>query len=390
MKIKPYYPIFLFLITVNIFFTYAQVKPDNSFDMTAKSKLVYVGTYTEKEANVSGKAEGIYIYELNLTTGELSYISTSPRTMNPSYIAIHPNHQWLYAVNEFGEGQVSAFLLSTDKKQLTFLNAVSSHGNSPCYVSVDHSGKFVMVANYGSGTVALYPINPDGSLQDASSVDQHAGKGPTARQEGPHAHMIIPGNSGQYIYATDLGTDQVFTYRIDSKTKQLKNTGNTKTTQAGAGPRHLAFHPNNLWVYLVNELNGTIEASSVNNLTGEFKRFQTISTVPEDEKNAAGCADIHITPSGKFLYASNRGDVNTIAMYAINQNTGQLQTIGYQSVLGRTPRSFVIDPTGTFLLVANQGTDNVVTFKIDTSTGKLIETGIETKIPTPVCLKIME
>jgi 6-phosphogluconolactonase len=254
-------------------------------------------------------------------------------------------------------------------------------------VSIDHTGQFAMLANYVSGNVAAYPIRKDGSLNEASAVHQHTGKGTTARQEGPHAHMIIPGLSN-YIYSTDLGTDRIMLYTLDSDGKfTLKKE---IETQVGAGPRHLAFHSNQKWAYVVNELNGTIEAFHLNKTTGDLSRFQTVSTLPEGQTVFAGSADIHITPSGKYLYASNRADVNNIAMYSINQENGMLKIIGHQSVLGKAPRNFVIDPTGKFLLVANQDSNSVITFQIDSETGKLIETGLQTEIPTPVCLKFLE
>lgn len=349
-----------------------------------KPLLLFVGTYTK-----NSKSKGIYLYEMNRKTGALSYVSTC-ETVNPSYLAIHPNKQWLYAVSEVegdkqkSTGVISAFKIDTIKKQLTFINSVSAQGNGPCYVSIDRTGNFAMLANYGSGNVAAFPINKDGSLKEASSTHQHLGKGQNPRQEGPHAHMIIPGLSN-YVYSTDLGTDKIIQYTLD---KQGKLTLVKEfMANSGAGPRHLTFHSNQKWVYVINELNGTIEASNLNKSTGDFTRFQTISTLPEGQSVFAGSADIHIAPSGKYLYASNRAEVNNIAMYSINQNTGELKIIGHQTVFGKAPRNFVIDPTGTFLLVANQDSDNVITFRIDSATGKLIETGLRSEIPKPVCLK---
>ncbi len=371
-------PLYLVLITMII----------SSFAIIQKPKpvLVYIGTYTRTEPHVQGKAEGFYIYEMNPSTGALTHVLTSPRTENPSYVAIHPNGKWLYAVNELGDGQVSAFTIDKGKKQAQFINAVSTHGNSPCYVSIDKSGKFVMTANYGTGNIALYPINSDGSLKEATSVIQHQGSGPDPRQQGPHAHMIRTGNSNDLIYAVDLGTDRVTTYKLDPTKASLNKVSEYKAIP-GAGPRHVEFHKNQKWAYIVSELNGTVEACSVDAKTGALTRFQEISTLPAGETRKAGCADIHVSPNGKYLYASNRGEINTIAMFTIDANSGKLSVLGYQPVKGRTPRSFAIDPTGTFLLVANQDTGNIITFKIDPSTGKLVDTGIEAKVPTPVCVR---
>jgi 6-phosphogluconolactonase len=355
-----------------------------SLEAQTKPVWIYVGTYTQKEPHVDGKAEGIYIYEMNPSTGALTYVSTSPKSVNPSYVVVHPNGKWLYAANETADGKVSAFTINRDTRKLGFINAVSSEGNSPCYVSVDQSGKFVMVANYGSGTIALYPINDDGSLKEATSVVTHQGKGPDSRQQGPHAHMIRTGNDS-YVYAIDLGIDKVITYKIDNQ--KLVKTSEYNTI-AGSGPRHIDFHKNARWAYVVNELNGSIEACSIDAQTGALKRMQVISTLPAGETRKAGCADIHLTPSGKYLYATNRGEINNIAMYSVDQKSGMLKLIGHQSVKGRTPRSFLIDATGTFLLVANQDSDNIITFKINAENGKLTDTGIETKVPTPVCLRL--
>jgi 6-phosphogluconolactonase len=354
--------------------------------------LLFVGTYTD-----GGKSQGIYIYRMDKATGALLYVSALPKTTNPSYVAIHPNHQWIYTVNELGgsnekyEGAVSAFSLNPASKQFEFINTVPSHGNYPCHISVDKTGHFVMVANYGNGSVAVYPVRNDGGLADASCVDQHRGAGPNAkRQEGPHAHMITQGSDPRFVYNTDLGTDKIFVYKLDTVDGKLLPTDVNYSSQLGAGPRHMAFHPNQKWAYCINELNGTIEACLIDKTTGALTRMQTISTLPEGEKRDPGSADIHITPNGKFLYATNRGDINNIAMFAVNQKSGKLQLMGHQSTKGKTPRNFVIDPTGSFLLVANQNTSNVVTFRIDPQTGKLKDTGIETAIPSPVCLKFLE
>ena len=358
-------------------------------------QLVVIGTYTQKEGHVDGKADGIYLYEFDVETGGLERVSTSPPIVNPSYLTVHPTNDWVYAVSETGGsgekefGTVQSFRLNRKNKSLTAINTVSSQGKFPCYVSVDPSGKFAMVANYGGG-IALLPIESNGALQEASSTVYHSGKGPTPRQEAPHAHMIVPGPDEEYIYAVDLGTDMVYSYTIDEASKKFVAAGKAATMQPGAGPRHLTFHPMNDWAYLVNELNGTISAFKVTPGTGAFEHFQTISTLPEGTNGPAGCADIHVHPSGKFLYASNRGEVNNIAMYAIDETTGQLQLLGHQPSLGKTPRNFVIHPNGQFLLVANQDSGNVVTFRIDENTGMLQETGINTQIPTPVCLKFVE
>jgi 6-phosphogluconolactonase len=357
-------------------------------------KIMYVGTYTEKEDFVDGKATGIYVYELNTNTGKLTYVSSSPHTVNPSFLVADNTNKIIYAVNETGSkdkpgGSISSFRLSDDGRQMDFINTVSSQGNYPCYVSLDKSGKWVMCANYGSGTVAVLPVQDSGSLGEATMVHQHAGKGPSPRQDAAHAHFILQNPSNNLIYSCDLGVDTIYIYSLNTATGKLSLTGHNYATRPGAGPRQLAFHPSRNLAYEVNELNGTIEAMTVDSVTGALKRIQVISTLDPGMKTDASCADIHLTPSGKFLYASNRGNVNNLAIYQVDQHTGKLTLVGHQPVKGKTPRNFIIDPTGKFLLVANQDSGNVVTFRIDQETGKLEDTGIESSIPSPVCLKFL-
>lgn len=359
------------------------------------SALVYVGSYTERESPAAGKATGISICSMDLSTGRLTRIGTSPEITNPSYISVHPSGKWLYAVSETGGengpgGSVHAFRLTQAGRGLEFINAVPSRGDYPCYVAVDKTGDVVLVANYGQGNVALFPIRDDGGLDEAVSMDQHTGKGPTPRQESPHAHMIVVSNNNRFAYSCDLGTDQIYIYHLDIPAGKLVRGSSPYKTQPGAGPRHIAFHPARNLAYVVNELNGTIECMTVDTMQGSLSRFQVISTLPENNNQDAACADIHITPSGRYLYASNRGSHNTLAMYAVDDQTGRLLLLGHQPVKGSIPRSFVIDPSGTYLLVANQDTDNIVTFRIDPASGRLIDTGMEIQIATPVCLKFLK
>jgi len=358
--------------------------------------ILYIGTYTEKEGHVDGKATGIYIYSMDRATGQLTYTGVSPFTINPSFIKVHPNGKWLYAVNETGNetgemaGSVSAFRLTDDGRKLELINTVSSAGNYPCHIDTDQTGRWAFAANYGSGTVALFPIGDDGTIGEAVSVDQHKGKGLTSRQESAHAHMIISSPDNRFIYSCDLGTDRIYIYRLDTIRGELTSAGDPYVAAPGSGPRHMTFHPNKSLAYVVNELNGTIACLKVDSLTGSLTSFQVVATTPGDNGMNASCADIHFTPSGKYLYASNRGAFNSIAMYSADPVTGELTFLGNQPVNGKTPRSFVIDPSGSFLLVANQDSDNVVTFRIDQATGMLTETGMDANIPTPVCLKFME
>jgi 6-phosphogluconolactonase len=360
---------------------------------TMEEMTLYVGTYTEKEAHVNGKAEGIYVYKFNAKTGKLSYLSTSPRVINPSYLAIHPSKEYLYAVNETGgrepgtSGGVSAFRIDPKTSDLSLINQVSSAGDWPCYISVDYSGRFALVANY-SGSVVMLPLNKDGSIGQASKTIQHRGGGPTNRQRGPHAHMIIPGFDNELAYAVDLGADKVFTYVLDTDNQTLVPTQYNTDITAGAGPRQMVLHPLMKTAYVVNEINGTVECFNIAE-SGKLERFQTISTLPDGVTADAASADIQIHPSGLYLYVSNRGENNNLAIYEISSQNGTLHLLAHQTTYGKGPRSFVIDPSGSFLIVANQDTDNMFTFKIDNSTGLLIDDPIETQTPTPVCLKFL-
>ncbi len=357
--------------------------------------ILYIGTYTEKEAHDGGKATGVYIYGMDKATGRLSYIGTSPAVTNPSYLDVHPSGKWMYTVNETGKpdgspGAISAFRLTDNGKVLEYMNTVSSEGDYPCFIQVDQTGKYAMTANYGSGTVALLPISADGSLGSAVSVDHHSGMGHSARQEAAHAHMITNSKDNRFAYSCDLGTDIIYIYRLDTGQGKLVPTGNNYHTEPGAGPRHLTFHPLKNLAYVINELNGTIECMQVDTVNGTLTRFQVVSTVTDGKGKEASCADIHVSPAGNFLYASNRGMYNNIAIYSVDARTGELALIGHQEVKGRTPRNFIIEPAGNYLLVANQDSDNVVTFGIDPETGKLIDIGVEVNIPAPVCLKFLK
>lgn len=352
----------------------------------ARDFLLYVGTYTK------GKSEGIYIYRMNATSGELKPVATVKGISNPSFLAIDPRRRFLYAVNESGEfngkkgGGVTAFAIDQRTGDLKKLNEQQSPG-VPCHVSVHPSGRFVLAANYGGGNVVMYPVNPDGSLAEQSHVAQHSGKGgDPKRQDGPHAHAIMIDAAGRFAFAPDLGIDKVMSYKIDAVNKKLLPNGSAPTKPA-AGPRHFDFHPNGRFAYVINELDSTITVFAYNKTKGELTELQSISTLPADFSGTNYCADIHVHPSGKFLYGSNRGH-DSIAAFQI-MSDGKLYFLKDEPTGGKWPRNFGIDPTGAFLLAANQNSDNVVTFRIDPQTGWLKATGQMTEVPTPVCLKFI-
>ncbi|SRR6266540_7397562 len=348
---------------------------------------LFVGTYT------SGKGEGIYIYRMDKASGELKHLDTVKGVINPSFLAIDPKKRYLYAVNEVEEfagkagGAVSAFSIDQKTGALSPLNQQPTHGGGPCHLVVDGSGKFVLVANYVGGSLSVLPVHEGGSLGPAADIVQHRGSGPDPeRQQRPHAHCVTLDRFNRYAFAADLGIDKVLIYRFDEKSGKLTtNHPAWIQTKPGAGPRHFTFHPKGNFAYLINELDSTVSAFTYYPKTGELKEIQTIPTLPAGFSGPNSCAEICVSPSGKFVYGSNRGH-DSIVTFKINDGTGQLTQVETVSTQGKTPRSFTVDPSGTFLLVANQNSDTVVSFRIDPDTGRIRPTGQTTGIPTPVCL----
>lgn len=358
------------------------------------SPLVYIGTYTRKEGHVDGKAEGIYIMEMDTKTGKLTGLDTIINSINPSYLTVHPNGKYLYAVNELADGTdayvgtVSAYQLDKNGRYEKALNVVNAQGDAPCHVSVDATGKYVLVASY-MGTIAAFPIQADGSLAEASSMVKHElANPPGGRQDGAHAHYITSAIDDKSVFVTDLGKDQVIHYQLVNGV--LKEVGLTNITK-GAGPRHMAFHPTHKNVYVLGELNRSIEVFKYTTAEQPFSRTQIVSTFDRPiTQGDVNCSAIRIHPNGKFLYAGNRGVAGnpdqTIAMYQIDDKTGQLTFLGLQDTGGLIPRDFNISPNGEMMLVGHQDSSTIVAFKIDIATGKLTETGIVNRVATPVCL----
>jgi len=351
-------------------------------------QFLVIGTYT------SDKSDGIYVYRFNTETGENSFVS-SVKTSNPSFLAISPNKKFVYAVNEDADstrftvtGHIAAFSFNKITGQLTFINKQESGGKHPCYVSVDKTGKWIFAGNYSSGSLAVLPVKSNGSLDSATQVIQHEGSSVVAgRQDEPHVHATFLSPDNKMLYVPDLGIDKVMIYNFDLKKGKLKEaTYPFVMTEPGAGPRHIDIHPNGKYAYLMEELTGSV---SVYRITkgGYLDLIQNISGLPRDFTGIVGSADIHVSPDGKFLYCSNRGESNTIGIFSINKSNGQLQWIDHQSTLGKTPRNFNFDPSGNFLLVANQNSDEIVIFKRDKQTGLLTDTGKRINVSKPVCLK---
>ncbi|HOU11836.1 MAG TPA: lactonase family protein [Anaerolineae bacterium] len=360
-------------------------------DHRADERFVYVGTYTQETGS-----EGIYVYRLDMTTGELVLSSTASEAVNPSFLAVDPQHRYLYAVNEtmrFAEqpgGGLSAFAIDPQTGALTFINSQLTHGGAPCHVSVAQNGRFVYVANYMGGNAAAFPVRADGGLEPASDVVQHSGSGVNPhRQEAPHAHSITLDPTNRYAFVADLGIDKVMTYQLDLVNGKLPpHTAPWTEIAAGAGPRHLAFHPNGQYAYLITEMGSTIIAFAYDAVQGTLIELQTVPALPADFDGRSTCADIHVAPSGKFLYGSNRGH-DSIVIYAIDAATGLLTYVGHTPTQGKTPRNFAVDPTGTYLFAANQDSGTIVTFRMDSETGHLTPTGHVAAVPWPVCVLIL-
>lgn len=354
-----------------------------------KEFFVYIGTYTKTEE------QGIHWLKLEMATGKLTAVGKLAGQKNPSFLAIHPNKKFLYAVNEIsnykGEkaGGVSAYSIDPKTGALTFLNQQSSKGGAPCHLVVDATGRNVLVANYTGGSVASLPISRKGRLRKASTFVQHEGSSVLKpRQASPHGHSINVSPGNKFAVAADLGLDKVLVYSFDAKGGKLTPAGFTKVTP-GAGPRHFAFHPNGKFAYVINEITLTVTAFGWDEAKGKLSELQTITTLPVERGKGMSTAEVQVHPSGKFLYGSNRGH-NTIAVFSIDGKAGKLKAIQHQSTLGKTPRNFGIDPTGKFLIAANQSSGDVFTFHINQDTGELKPTSHSVKVPMPVCVKFLD
>ncbi|MBK6634983.1 MAG: lactonase family protein [Chitinophagaceae bacterium] len=349
-----------------------------------QEQYLLVGTYT------SGKSEGIYVYTFNVANAETRFVHVA-KSSNPSFLAVSTNNKFVYAVNENADstgsavsGSISAFSFNAANGGLTALNKISSVGKHPCYVAVDKSGKWVFAGNYSSGNIGLLRLHTDGSLDSIQQIIQHSGSGPDKnRQQGPHVHATFLSSDNTYLFVPDLGIDTVKVYNFKKSKGKLKLHA-TAASKPGSGPRHFDIAPGNKFAYLLEEMSGTVVCYKLRK--GNLQFQQRISILRADYKGAIGGADIHVSPDGKFLYCSNRGDDNSISIFAIHPADGKLTLIGHQQTFGKTPRNFNFDPSGNFLLVANQNTNEIVIFKIERDTGLLTDTGKRINVPNPVCI----
>jgi len=376
-------------VTTCLAAAFARTAANSSAEPDASgSYLMYVSTYTVRES------KGIYVYRFK--SGRLTPLGASAlaaETLNPSFVAVDPRYRFLYAVNEAESfqgqksGAVSAFAIDRTTGKLAFLNQVASGGTDPCFVSLDRGGQHVLVANYTSGSVSVFPVQRDGRLGPASAFVQHHGHSVNPeRQEGPHAHQILVSPDNRFALVADLGLDRLFVYRFDSARGTLApSQPPSAAVRPGSGPRHFVFDPTGRFVYLLSEVLSTVTTFSYDPAPGTLHELQTVSALPADFKGANDAAEIAMGRSGRFLYTSNRG-ADSLAVFAIDPKTHTLTPVEHVPTRGKTPRGFAIDPTGQYLVAANQDTDNIFVFRIDPTTGKLTPTGEAVKVSSPVSI----
>ncbi len=373
--------VFLFLIAL------ASCVLASATGLAQQEYLLYVGTYTDHGS------KGIYAYRFDSSTGKLTSLGLAAETAEPSFLAVGSSGRFLYSANEIANydgqatGAVSAFAIQPETGKLSLLNQVSSRGEAPAHLTLDRTGKYALVSNYTTGSVAVFPVLKDGRLGEASAFVQHKGSSVNPqRQRGPHAHAIALSPDNRFAVVADLGLDQLLIYSFDAAKGTLGAKPQIVRASAGAGPRHLVFSPDGRFLYVINELQSTVVAYSYNAAGGGLHELQTTSTLSKDSHGNNTAAEIDIDPSGKFLFASNRGD-DGITVFAIDSHAGTLTQVETDPTGGKTPRSFAIDPTGSWLLAANQDSDNIAVFHIDHKNRHLTTTGEVQQVPSPTCLK---
>ena len=363
-----------------------------AFDLCAAEHRVFIGTYTRGDS----PSKGIYTSVFDDESGRLSPPALAATADNPSFLAIHPTMAVVFACNETNDfggeptGAVSAFHINRSDGLLTLINQQPTGGGAPCHCNVDATGRFLLVANYVGGNLAVFPIGDDGTLAPRSCLINHVGNGPNRqRQEKPHAHSINLSQDNRFAYAADLGTDCVMIYRFDDQAGRLvPSAADCVEIPAGGGPRHFSLHPSGRFAYTNNELTCEVTAFSRDFTTGTLTAVQQISTLPADFDGRKSTAECLVHPNGRFLYVSNRGH-DSIAVYSINQKTGRLKIIEIEKTGGQEPRNFILDSTGQWLLAENQNSDTVVVMKVDTTTGALSRTQNTIGVGKPVCLRII-
>jgi 6-phosphogluconolactonase len=343
--------------------------------------LAFVGTYTDADT------DGIYSLRIDAGTGDVERIDAVPGGQDPSFLALHPDGEHLYAVNEADDGRVTAFAVDRGSGELTRLNSVACGDAGPCHCSVDATGSYVLAAHYAGGSVSMLPIEDDGRVGEPTSVVDHEGSSVDPdRQTAPHPHSITPGPENRFAYVPDLGTDEVVVYELDREAGALHPSDvGAVQVHPGAGPRHVDFHPNGRWAYLINELDSTMTVFAYDADTGGLEEIEHVSTLPAAFDGESYTADVHVHPSGEWLYGSNRGH-DSIAHFGIDPTDGRLDLVGRPSTRGEWPRNFALDPPGAHLFAENRESDDVVVFDVDEDTGGLAATGHVAEIPEPACM----
>ena len=355
----------------------------------APGRLIFVGTYTGEAS------KGIYAFRFDDTSGALTPLGLAVETASPSFLALSPNGRVLFAVNEVSSfegaktGSVSSFAIDPAKGRLTPINVQPSGGAAPCHLQCDRTGRFLAVANYSGGNFAVFPVAADGRLGPAAGVVGGTGSGPNkARQEGPHGHEVVFAPDNRFLLAADLGLDRVFVYRFDSSNGRLTpNEPPSASLAPGSGPRHLAFDPNGRFVYVISEMASTLSAFSWDGTKGVLSSLGTVSTLPDDFHGNSSTAEVAVHPNGRFVYGSNRGH-DSIAVFGVGGD-GRLTLVEHEPTRGRTPRNFSIDPTGRWLIAANQNSGTLAVFSIDQKTGALTPVGPLATVGSPVCVLFM-
>ncbi len=353
---------------------------------SAQKYYLFIGTYT----NTGSK--GIYVYDFNSKNGDVKWVSNTDSVTNPSYLTISKNQKYVYAVNEtdgLAQGRVTAYSFDKRKGDLHFLNTVFTGGDDPCYLSTTSDNKWLAVANYTSGSAAFFPINADGTVEPYSQLIHDSIYREPDDNEAPHVHETVFSPDEKYLLTPDLGLDKLFVYKFDptSKTPLAVPSSSIAQSKKGTGPRHITFSKDKKFVYLIHEMGGTVTTYGYND--GKLTQVQDIATFPKGFSGKKDGAEIMISPDGRFLYASDRGDLNLIAIFSIDASSGKLTLAATQSTFGEHPRNFIIDPTGNYLLAANQDSESIIIFKINKETGLLSNTGKEIHIPRPVCLQMI-
>ena len=373
---------YVFSAAILLFVPMMLVAAETPEPPVAKTYRAYVGNYTTKT-----ESKGIYQFIFDPATGKMSALQVATESKDPSWVIVHPSGKYLFAANEMDRGStISAFSIDPQSGKLTLLNQQPAEGEGPCHLAFDRAGRFLLSANYSTGNAVVYPISADGKLREhTASVTNQGEHGPHKNQKGPHAHWIGASNDNRLVYVADLGLDKVLVYKFDASKGTLTPAA-AAVVQPGTGPRHVAFSADEKYMYVLGELNSTVTVFA--NGTETFKSLQVLPMLPSGFSGRNDAAEIELHPSGKFLYASNRGH-DSFAVYSVNQNDGTLTQVEIVPTGGKEPRHFAIDPTGKFLLAENQNTDNIIEFRIDQATGKLTASGEALSTPSPICISFL-